>query len=286
MPPLFLIVLSLWLLAGCSALPVAPAREHAEISPEAAGCLARLSGTANAPSHRLNNNGFSIVNWNIQKGKHENWAGDLQQLNAGADLLILQEAPRENDAWDDFTPAHYVSFAEGFGIKQSVTGVLTMSSVAPLSECKFVAFEPWFGTRKATLVTEYALTDSAETLLVVNIHSINFSFGVKHMHKQLRQAATVIEHHDGPVLLSGDFNTWRRRRAEVVETIVERLGLVPLQYEVDHRKRWFGRALDHIYVRGLRTLHATSMELDSSDHNPMAVHFSYAQLPRGVKAAP
>jgi len=76
------------------------------------------------------------------------------------------------------------------------------------------------------------------------------------------------------------------RRAEVVETIVEGLGLVPLEYEVDHRKRWFGRALDHIYVRGLRAVHATSMELASSDHNPMAVHFSYAALPRGMKAAP
>jgi endonuclease/exonuclease/phosphatase (EEP) superfamily protein YafD len=106
------------------------------------------------------------------------------------------------------------------------------------------------------------------------------------MQKQLRQAAIVIEHHDGPVLLSGDFNTWRGRRAEVVETLVEGLGLVPLEYEVDHRKRWFGRALDHIYVRGLRTVHATSMELASSDHNPMAVRFSYAASPRGMKAAP
>jgi len=285
MRPIFLIVLSHWLLVGCSVQPVAPDLERAEISTEASACIARLSGTANVRSHRLNNDGFSIVNWNIQKGKHKNWAGDLQQLHAGPDLLILQEAPQESDVWDDLAPAHYRSFAEGFGLMRSATGVLTMSSVAPLAECQLVAFEPWFGTRKATLVTEYALTDTTETLLVVNIHSINFSFGVEHMQKQLRQAATVIEHHDGPVLFSGDFNTWRSRRAEVVETIVERLGLVPLEYEVDHRKRWFGRALDHIYVRGLRTLHATSMELGSSDHNPMTVQFSYGHQPRGVEAA-
>lgn len=286
MRPVFPIVLSLWLLAGCSAQPVAPDSRHAAISPETSACLTHLAGTASAPSHSLNSDGFSIVNWNIQKGKHENWAGDLQQLDAGADLMILQEAPEESDAWVDIAPGHHRSFAEGFGFTRSLTGVLTLSNVVPLTECRFVALEPWFATRKATLVTEYALTDTPETLLVVNIHSINFSFGVEHMQKQLRQAATVIEHHDGPVLMSGDFNTWRGGRAAVVETIVEDLGLAPLEYEVDHRKRMFGYALDHIYVRGLRTIHATSMDLSSSDHNPMAVHFSYGQQPRGISAAP
>jgi len=280
-----LIVLFLWLPTGCSTQSLMSDVEEREVYPETSACLEDLSSTASASSRGLNNNGFTIVNWNIQKGKRRNWAGDMQELQAGADLMILQEAPRESDVWDDLLQPHFRSFAEGFGFTKSVTGVLTMSSVEPLTECNLVAFEPWFGTRKATLVTEYALTDSVETLLVVNIHGINFSFGVNHMQRQLRQAAIVIEQHDGPVLLSGDFNTWRGGRAEVVETIVEGLGLVPLEYEVDHRKRWFGRPLDHIYVRGLRTIHATSMELASSDHNPMAVHFSYRALPRGFKAA-
>jgi len=281
-----LIALFLWLPTGCSTQSVMPDGEGRELYPETSACLTNLSDTTSALSQGLDNHGFSIVYWNLHKGKHKNWAGDLQELHADADLMILQEAPRESDVWDDLPQPHFRSFAEGFGFTKSVTGVLTMSSVEPLTECNLVALEPWFGTRKATLVTEYALTDSVETLLVVNIHSINFSFGVNHMQRQLRQAAIVIEQHDGPVLLSGDFNTWRGGRTEVVETIVEGLGLVPLEYEVDHRKRWFGRALDHIYVRGLRTVHATSMELASSDHNPMVVHFSYGALPRGIKAAP
>jgi len=280
-----LIVPILWLVAGCSTQPVTSGGAHADVFPETSACLADLSGTAGTLTQGLSN-GFSIVNWNIQKGKSEDWAVDLHELHAGADLMILQEAPQESDAWDEILQPHFRSFAEGFGFSKSVTGVLTMSSVAPLTECNLVAFEPWFGTRKAMLVTEYALIGTVETLLVVNIHSINFSFGVSDMQRQLRQAAIVIEQHDGPVLLSGDFNTWRGGRAEVVETIVESLGLVPLEYEVDHRKRWFGRALDHIYVRGLRAVHATSMELASSDHNPMAVSFSYEQSPSGIKAAP
>lgn len=280
-----LIVLFLWIPVACSTQSVNSPDERGDVLPDTVACLADLSATPSVFSPGLNN-GFSIVNWNVQKGKHENWAGDLQDLHGGADLIILQEAPRESDAWEDLMQPNFQSFAEGFGFTKSVTGVLTMSRVEPLTQCNFVAFEPWFGTRKATLLTEYALTDSVDTLLVVNIHSINFSFGVKHMHRQLRQAAIVIEQHEGPVLLSGDFNTWRGRRAEVVETIVRDLGLEPMEYEVDHRKRWFGRALDHIYARGLRTVHATSMDLNSSDHNPMAVHFSYAESPRGIRAAP
>jgi endonuclease/exonuclease/phosphatase (EEP) superfamily protein YafD len=265
--------------------PVTSGGERVEQSAATTACVADLSASTRPPSQGLSQ-GFGVVNWNIQKGKGASWANDLQALHADADLLILQEAPRESDAWDDLQQPHFRSFAEGFGFTKSVTGVLTMSSVAPLTECNLVAFEPWFGTRKATLVTEYGLADTVDTLLVVNIHSINFSFGVNEMQKQLQQAAIVIEHHDGPVLLSGDFNTWRGGRAKVVETIVEDLGLVPLQYDVDHRKRWFGRALDHIYVRGLRAVNATSMEVASSDHNPMAVQFSFGQLPPGIKAAP
>ena len=79
-----------------------------DVYPETSACLEDLSDTASALSSGLNN-GFSIVNWNIKKGKRENWAGDLQELQAGADLMILQEAPRESDVWDDLPQPHFRS---------------------------------------------------------------------------------------------------------------------------------------------------------------------------------
>ena len=51
------------------------------------------------------------------------------------------------------------------------------------------------------------------------------------------------------------------------------LGLEALEYDADHRKRILGWPLDHIYVRGLDTVNATTYDLDSSDHNPMLVEF-------------
>jgi endonuclease/exonuclease/phosphatase (EEP) superfamily protein YafD len=72
------------------------------------------------------------------------------------------------------------------------------------------------------------------------------------------------------LLLSGDFNTWRWRRSEILFEMAESLGLEVLDYDEDHRTRLFGQPLDHIYVRGLDVLEATTRRVDSSDHNPMS----------------
>lgn len=244
-------------------------------APEVEACLSDRALSRPTIVGALDESGFSIVNWNIQKGRDADWVTDLQEVHPTPDLLILQEASPASEAWDVVAPGHYRSFAEGFGIGADVTGVVTASSTQPLSECRLVAHEPWLGTRKATLITEYAIGNTAATLLVVNIHSVNFSFGVRHMREQLLKAAAIIEQHDGPVLFSGDFNTWRKGRARVVDDIVDELGLVALDYDMDHRKKFFGWTLDHIYVRGLDALYATSVELESSDHNPMTVRFRF-----------
>ncbi|MFQ5609277.1 MAG: endonuclease/exonuclease/phosphatase family protein [Woeseiaceae bacterium] len=112
-------------------------------------------------------------------------------------------------------------------------------------------------------------------MLVANIHGVNFTLGVRDLYWQLRQTEAVLALHDGPMLFSGDFNTWRGKRARVLDEIVATLGLAPLDYEVDHRKRVLGRALDHMFVRDLRVVGATTRDLRSSDHNPMMVRLIY-----------
>ena len=269
MRKLTLFIAGLLFAAGCSWSAAAVVDSGS--APEVRACLADRDRPQTGDAGALDEAGFSIVNWNIQKGRNARWVSDLQDVHSAPDLLILQEASPTSEAWEVLAPDHFRSFAEGFGIGKATTGVVTASSTQPIAECQLVALEPWFGTRKATLITEYALESTESTLLVVNIHSINFSFGVEDMRRQLLKAAAVIEKHDGPVLFSGDFNTWREGRARVVDQIVDRLGLVALNYDTDHRKKVFGWALDHIYVRGLEAVYATSVDLNSSDHNPMAV---------------
>ncbi len=261
------------LLYGCSVQPTAPDTAAVAGMDDTSACVASLAGNTEAVSRELDSRDFSVVNWNIQKGQDPDWVRDLAEVRAEPDLLIVQEASQHHDAWDMLVPGHFHSFSEGFGIGQNPSGVMTLSSAQPLAECDLVSLEPWFGTRKATLVTEYGLTDTDQTLLVVNIHGINFTFGVRDLENQFRKAQAIIAAHDGPVLFSGDFNTWRGKRAQMLEELVEDVGLTPLEFSADYRKRFLGWPLDHIYKRGLDTIHATTQDLDSSDHNPMSVRF-------------
>jgi endonuclease/exonuclease/phosphatase (EEP) superfamily protein YafD len=261
------------LIAGC-ALHAPTSESPGMVSGnETAACAARLVGTSGGASGQLDATNFSVINWNIQKGKDRQWVNDLAGSAVDVDLYILQEAVAHSEDWDTLAADHFRSFSEGFGFSASVSGVMTLSATQPLAECELVSLEPWFGTRKATLVTEYALTNTEQTLLVVNIHGINFTFGVSDLKEQLLKAHAIIAEHQGPVLFSGDFNTWHGRRSRLLDEVLGSLGLAPLEFLSDHRKRFFGWPLDHIYVRGLDSIHATTRDFDSSDHNPMTVRF-------------
>ena len=272
-------------LASCSSQPTAPGRVTAAPAPDTAACIAGLDSSRSPVSRALDSDNISVVNWNIQKGRNTEWVQDLHEIGSQPDLLILQEASVRTDIWRELVPEHHSSFAEGFGPNWSPSGVMTVSAAEPLTECELVAHEPWLGTRKATLITEYALSGTDDTLLVVNIHGINFALGISDLKNQFAQARAVIEQHDGPVVFSGDFNTWRSQRAQMLEDMLESLGLTALEFDVDHRKRFFGWALDHIYVRGLYSEHATTLQSNASDHNPMTVRLRLLEEQPRVRAA-
>ena len=48
-------------------------------------------------------------------------------------------------------------------------------------------------------------------------------------------------------------------------------GLLAVEFAPDLRTTAFGRALDHIYVRGLSPAEARVVPVSSSDHNPLLV---------------
>jgi endonuclease/exonuclease/phosphatase (EEP) superfamily protein YafD len=276
---------ALLMLTSCTMQPAAPVRVTAAPAPDTAACIADLDAQQNSAARALDSGNISVVNWNIQKGRNTEWVRELDEIGSQPDLLILQEASVKTNVWRDLVPGHHSSFAEGFGPDWSPSGVMTVSAAEPLTECELVAHEPWFGTRKATLITEYALSATEQTLLVVNIHGINFALGIRDLEKQFAQARAVIAEHDGPVVFSGDFNTWRSERTKVLEDMLASLGLTALDFDVDHRKRFFGWALDHIYVRGLYSEHATTLQSDASDHNPMTVRLRLSEEPLRVRAA-
>ncbi len=159
----------------------------------------------------------------------------------------------------------YHSGAQGW----KTSGVLTVARAGPINLCSYQHKEPILGTPKASLLTVYRLAGTENTLLVVNVHAVNFAVGLSEFRNQVRDLYEVIGRHDGPVIFSGDFNTWRSSRLKILRSLNAEHGLHPIRFADDKRTRMFGHALDHIFVRGLRALSAHVKPVDSSDHNPL-----------------
>ena len=274
------IIITITAVTGCITNGYSKTVVAGQVPTEPQSCSTRLADSNEAQLHELNSNDIRLVNWNIQKGGDPDWTSDLESLMGEPDLMVFQEAAVESSAWETVGNEHYRSFAPGYRTLRSMTGVMTLSLAEPLAQCNLVSREPWLGSQKATVITEYGLTDTDRTLLVVNIHAINFTFGTRDFEEQIWRALESVSEHDGPILLSGDFNTWHMGRMEKLQKMLGPRGFVALEYDVDHRKRAFGQALDHIYVRGLQSIEATTSRVATSDHNPMSVRL---RLDTGVR---
>ena len=113
-----------------------------------------------------------------------------------------------------------------------------------------------------------------ERLLAINVHAVNFELGLDSFSAQFRALGAVLDLHRGPVILAGDLNTWNGGRQALVERFTREHGLASVAFQPDLRTRAFGRALDHIYVRGLASTGARVIPVSSSDHNPLRVRLA------------
>jgi len=233
---------------------------------------------ANSSGGELDASKISLFNWNVHKTRDSRWRDDFAAFAGDADLVLFQEASLREETIADIDSSRYWSFAPGYRKRGEVTGVMTLSGIKPLTQCSFVHSEPWLRTPKATGVTQYGLTGTDQTLIVVNVHAVNFSFGTGAFSEQFEQIRLLLKDHDGPIILSGDLNTWRPRRAQIIEELATSLNLTEVAFEDDHRVKVFGNTLDHIYSRGLQALDTSTKIVESSDHNPMSAVFSISGL--------
>ncbi len=261
------------LLASCASHEVGSVAVAPEpiVETDVAHCQTLLRETPTQTAPELDAGSIRLVSWNVQKNNHLDWKRDFFSLISDKDLVLVQEVSLREDSINAMDGTRYWSFAPGYQKRGAISGVLTMSRSKPITQCSFVNFEPLLRTPKATSITEYGLTSTDQTLVVVNIHAVNFSMGLGAFKRQFDQVREVLASHDGPIIVSGDFNTWRKRRNDIVSGMATELGLMSLEFEDDHRVTMFGNHLDHIYVRGLSLLDSTTRIVESSDHNPMSV---------------
>lgn len=256
--------------ACCLVLFVATAPGQASQNCSAALGLARAVQQGDGLPGEL-----EVLSWNIQKAGNSGWARDLVDIAGDVNLAFIQEASVQAHIPDLLDATPYQNFAAGYSTPGRQTGVMTLSSTSPSLHCNFTSWEPWLGTPKATSVTEYPLAGRTERLLAINLHAVNFTFGLDDLERQLQSLAQLLEQHRGPVILAGDLNTWSGPRQALVNEFTGRFGLDAVAFSPDLRTTAFGQALDHIYIRGLRAQAARVVPVSSSDHNPLRVSLAF-----------
>ena len=212
-----------------------------------------------------------MLNWNVEKAQHPDLVTEFAAYAERSDLIFLQEAVPLKKTATVIAQSLYEAFVRGYVQNEIDTGVLTLARTPHLVHCHLLAIEPWLRTPKATSVTLYPLAGSDASLLTINLHAVNFSFGVKEYSAQLEAAAELMRAHEGPVIFGGDLNTWSDRRQATLDALTDELGLSAVTFSPDHRASRFGKPLDHLYVRGLTLLSSKTVQVETSDHNPLIV---------------
>jgi len=225
-----------------------------------------------APSKPLPGDKISLLVWNLHKIEDPQLIKDFREISADADLALTQESVGTRILMNRMTganPAYEWTMAKAFRMFNfSFTGVATAYRVKPLMEKPLYSpvTEPISDTPKSILISTFSIENSDETLLVANVHAINF-VALWDFQIHMNQLAANIQAHQGPMIIAGDFNTWETARLDYLYKIFKPLGLnrlaTPLTSLLD---------LDHIFVRGLEvsTMYDLS-HIESSDHAPLKV---------------
>ncbi|MEA2113941.1 MAG: endonuclease/exonuclease/phosphatase family protein [Thermodesulfobacteriota bacterium] len=219
-----------------------------------------------------------LLNWNAHKETGLQWLQELQCMISGVDLLTLQEGVLTSDLRDLLSDEYGGGWtlASAFTKSEVHTGVLTASRVQPDFFCSFRVAEPIIVVPKTVLISRYPIAGTTETLLLANMHMVNFSVATKAYREQLRNAFDLINQHQGPLLIAGDFNSWSDERQLIIQHFADALGAESVQFSVDGRKTFFGHVVDHVFYRGLEPIESVALPLTISDHNPMRVTFRLA----------
>ena len=217
---------------------------------------------------------LNVLVWNIFKQKRSNCIKLLEKYAQNTQLILLQEAQNTPKLINFITEHSKVADqVPAYSFNDIYAGVMTIADSTPIIASHFKEREPLIRIPKSALITEYLLANSVHTLLVANIHAVNFSFGVKVYQQQINDLITQIKHHQGPIILAGDFNSWSRQRLHLLYNLIRKIDLKPVNFSTDIRKTFMGKPLDFVFYRGMHVEHAEIVNTEASDHNPLLVNF-------------
>ena len=239
------------------------------------------------------NESIRILNWNIHKeGNLSEWKKVITRIvkDKKPDFILLQEVRLDGKVGDfiskdlkygwEFSPNLYQ------GKYDAYSGVLTASHIKPkmVESALSNGTELFSKIQKTVLFTKYPIGSPSLELLVVNIHGININIDLDGFKEQIRYIAEVVVRHDGPVILAGDFNTWKEARLDHLSKLVKEMELVKIDFgsNADYVETMFGNPLDHIFIskEKLEVIKGSQdviVDIKSSDHSPLFVELRIRQ---------
>jgi len=220
---------------------------------------------------------FSLLSWNVHKEMgRAPFDKTLQSLLAtgSPELILFQEAVLDAHTADHF-PGYNVSAAINIDLRHRQYGVLTAAR-CPIHDTvglKTNRREMHIATRKSMLITTHPFEDGSE-LTAVNLHAINFVSAAVFV-EEIERLRVALLQRTGALIVTGDFNTWSRKRMEYLEHFAAAVGLLPAAYLNGHHiKQRFSKPLDHLYYRDVTLLAAEAVDTGRvSDHNPILATF-------------
>ncbi|WP_299934680.1 endonuclease/exonuclease/phosphatase family protein [Sulfuricurvum sp.] len=222
-------------------------------------------------------NEFGLLCWNVHK-QNLGYRFDhfLKRVleDYTIDLLALQEVKITSNTSSLLDSFHFV-FAPNIRFINHMYGVFNGSRIPEYESFSLLSShrESMIQTRKSAIFSTYTL-HNGEMLLLVNLHAINFR-ATKVYHKELEMIFDSIRHHHGPIILTGDFNSWNKQR---ISFLMKLSGSLELQNsEIEHAhliKSFMGYKLDHIFYRGLEVVESYAIDVKKlSDHNALYARF-------------
>ncbi len=216
-----------------------------------------------------------LLNWNVHKNNHSfAWLEDFSFILKNYDpaIILFQEYQKMNKkSILDKHEEYGYGFFPNIVWKKNHYGLINASKSAILDFNFYTTkeVEPIIKTPKIALETMYPLNNE-RYLKVINVHMINF-VKIKKFISQISQIEKAISSHKDPIILSGDFNTWNRKRMHILTKMSASYGLFAVDFLGNaHQKAPFSFPLDHIFYRGLKLYDNEVIEqVNTSDHKPL-----------------
>ena len=218
---------------------------------------------------------FSFLVWNVNKYSAIDLNNILIDMKQQPDFYFLQEVKVQEQDPNVFIQQLGYEWIMGkhlyFPRSKKISGVKTGSIFSTTATNIFhtTHTESISLTPKAAALCTYPIKETHLTLLTINVHFLNF-VSLTTFAKELNKLALLFSTHQGPLILTGDFNTWSKARKNCLLDMITSNGLLEAKLSSPYLHRYTGKQLSFLFTRNIHIQRTKILRtITYSDHFPL-----------------